>query len=185
MAKTTLPTNFKDDVLNASMNGKRRYLEIPNTDGTVSLEDKTAYTQTGSDFGASQVNEMNRNINESADAGKIIDSLDAITANTQSGYMAGALAVKELNNSLSGIVVKRFNYTSSITINPNNAMSIEFDSIIPSGSTRILGVVGYHTGNTVLSASNINIKNNKVNMAIYNAHSSAASGTPYVDVLFV
>lgn len=100
MAKATLPTNYKDDILNSSMNGKRRYQEIPNSDGTISLEDKTTYDQTGTNFGASQVNEMNRNINESADAGRIIDSLSSVMTNTQQKYIAGALALKEVNNSL-------------------------------------------------------------------------------------
>lgn len=115
MAKATLPTNYKDDILNSSMNGKRRYQEIPNSDGTISLEDKTTYDQTGTNFGASQVNEMNRNINESADAGRIIDSLSSIMTNTQQKYIAGALALKEVNNSLNGVSFKVDPQTGKIT----------------------------------------------------------------------
>ena len=44
MAKQTLPVNFKDDILNSSMGGKRRYNLIQNSNGTVSLEDVTSYT---------------------------------------------------------------------------------------------------------------------------------------------
>ena len=54
MAKQTLPTNFKDDILSSSMGGKRRYNLIQNSDGAYSLEDVTDYTQTGSDFGAGE-----------------------------------------------------------------------------------------------------------------------------------
>ena len=39
MAKNTVPVNFKDDIMNSSMGGKRRYKMINNSDGTVSLED--------------------------------------------------------------------------------------------------------------------------------------------------
>lgn len=97
MAKQQLPTNFKDDVLGSQMGGKRRYRLINNEDGTISFEDVTEYSQTGSDFGSAQMNATNLAVNESADKNKIIDSISDIMANEQSGYIAGALAVKELN----------------------------------------------------------------------------------------
>ena len=100
MAKANLPVNFKDDILKENMNGKRRFNMIQNSDGTVSFEDVTDYTQVGSTFGAAQINATNTAVNNAADASKIIDSLETIKANTQSGYIAGALAVKELNSNL-------------------------------------------------------------------------------------
>ena len=100
MAKSTLPVNFTDDVLNESMSGNRRFKLIYNDDGTVSLEDVTAYDQIGSNFGSKQVNETNEAVNAAADAGKIIDSLATARAVTEEGYMAGALALKELDESL-------------------------------------------------------------------------------------
>ena len=109
MAKNTLPTNYQDDILNASMNGKRRYNLIQNTDETVSLEDVTDYDQVGSNFGAGQINAITTAANESADKNRIIDNLSTIKTNTQSGYMAGALAAKalydEVNGKLGGIVI--------------------------------------------------------------------------------
>lgn len=97
MAKQQLPTNFKDDVLDAQMVGKRRYRVIQNEDGTISLEDVTNYSQIGSNFGAAQTNATNLAVNESFDKNKVIDSLDDIAANESAGYAAGALAVRELN----------------------------------------------------------------------------------------
>ena len=58
-----LKTDYKDDVLNTSKNDKRKYRIINNSDGTISLEDVTVYTQTGSSFGASDVNAITREIN--------------------------------------------------------------------------------------------------------------------------
>ena len=107
MAKSTLPVDFTDDVLNEAMSGKRRYKLIYNDDGTVSLEDVTAYDQIGSDFGSKQVNETNTAVNAAADAGKIIDSLATVRAVTQAGYMAGALALKELDDSLGDVQIKK------------------------------------------------------------------------------
>lgn len=96
MAKQTLPTNYKDDVLATSMGKKRRYNLIQNDDGTISLEDATEYTQVGDNYGAAQLNATNQAVNESVDQAKIIDSLDDISANTQPGMVAGALAVAAL-----------------------------------------------------------------------------------------
>ena len=102
MAKATLPTNYQDDILKSSMNGKRRYTFTDNSDGTKSLEDATQYDKVGSNFGAADMNKTNAAVNAAADASKIIDNLSTIASTTQAGYMAGALAVKELNQNLGG-----------------------------------------------------------------------------------
>lgn len=96
MAKQILPTNFVDDIIAPSMGGKRRYNLIQNSDGTYSLEDITDYTQTGSDFGASQMNQTNQAVNESCDKADVIDSMEDIVANQASGKIAGAKAVAAL-----------------------------------------------------------------------------------------
>ena len=96
MAKATLPTNYKDDVLASSMSGKRRYRKIENADGTISLEDVTDYTQIGSSFGASNINATNTAINAAADASKILTTLDDVLACTQSGYTVDAKVTKAM-----------------------------------------------------------------------------------------
>ena len=100
MAKQVLPVNFKDDILASSMGGKRRYNLIQNDDGTYSLEDVTEYTQTGSDFGAGQINATNQAVNESCDKANVIETMDDIVANQASGMIAGAKAVAELNGNI-------------------------------------------------------------------------------------
>lgn len=110
MAKQTLPTNYKDDVLATSMGKKRRYNLIQNDDGTISLEDATEYTQVGDNYGAAQLNATNQAVNESVDQAKIIDSLDDISANTQSGMVAGALAVAELNGKSGKLIENQIDY---------------------------------------------------------------------------
>ena len=100
MAKQVLPVNFKDDILASSMGGKRRYNLIQNDDGTYSLEDVTDYTQTGSDFGAGQINATNKAVNESCDKANVIDDLDDIVANQADGKIAGAKSVATLNKYL-------------------------------------------------------------------------------------
>lgn len=97
--KMALPTNYKDDVLGDSMGGKRRYRMIENSDGTVSFDDVTEYTQFGSNFGAKQINETNEAVNKSVKNTDIIDTENGIKENAESGKVAGALAVKKIAES--------------------------------------------------------------------------------------
>lgn len=59
---SALKTNFQNDILGSSMNGKRRYREVPNSDGSISLDDVSTYEQIGSDFGAAEMNEIVRTL---------------------------------------------------------------------------------------------------------------------------
>lgn len=118
MAKQTLPTNFKDDILAPSMGGKRRFNLIQNDDGTYSLEDVTDYTQTGSDFGAGQINATNKAVNESCDKADVIDDLDDIVANQANGKIAGAKALATLNADLAEFL-NRCSYSDSGEIETN------------------------------------------------------------------
>ena len=110
MAKITLPTNYRDDILNSSAEGKRKYVMSYNQDGTVSFEDVTVYDQVGSDFGAGDINTANEAINQSFDKNKLIADLDTINALTEEGYAPDALAVKQLNESLVNENNESFNF---------------------------------------------------------------------------
>ena len=59
-----LKTNYKEDILNTAVNTKRKYNMINNSDGTVSFEDVTVYTQLGDTFGAADINNTNSRIEE-------------------------------------------------------------------------------------------------------------------------
>lgn len=54
-----LPTNFKDDIFN----DRRKYKQIVNEDGTISMEDRTEYEQVGDSLGAAILNEAFSHIN--------------------------------------------------------------------------------------------------------------------------
>ena len=58
-----LRTDYKDDILDTSVNEKRKYNLITNSDGTVSLEDVTEYSQVGDSFGGADINRTNEEIN--------------------------------------------------------------------------------------------------------------------------
>lgn len=56
-----LKTTYKDDIMSSS---QRKYAQTNNADGTISLTDKTVYTQTGDTFGANDINAITKNINQ-------------------------------------------------------------------------------------------------------------------------
>lgn len=62
-----LKTNFTDDILAESMNGKRQYNVTENSNGTKSLEDVTDYQSVGSTFSAKNMNETNAAVNQAYD----------------------------------------------------------------------------------------------------------------------
>lgn len=62
-----LKTNFTDDILSESMNGKRQYNVAENSNGTKSLEDVTDYQSVGSTFSAKDMNETNAAVNQAYD----------------------------------------------------------------------------------------------------------------------
>lgn len=62
-----LKTNFTDDILAESMNGKRQYNVTENSNGTKSLEDVTDYQSVGSTFSAKEMNETNAAVNQAYD----------------------------------------------------------------------------------------------------------------------
>lgn len=90
-----LSTDFKDDILDSS-NTDRKYRQITNNDGTMSLQDETTYQQVGSVYGAKEINEEREAINN-VYTNKLV-TLDEIDLVTEEGFFVDALAVKELNS---------------------------------------------------------------------------------------
>lgn len=90
-----LSTDFKDDIL-ASQNSKRKYTQVNNSDGTVSFQDSTAYSQVGSSYGAKEIIEEREAINNIY-ANKLV-TLNEIDLVTEPGFFVDAQVVKELNS---------------------------------------------------------------------------------------
>lgn len=74
MRKLALRTDYKNDILDASMTSRRRYKIINNEDSTVSFVDQTVYTQKGDFLDADDLNSMNETINTLNDAGFVKSS---------------------------------------------------------------------------------------------------------------
>ena len=83
-----LSTDYKDDILDTEINTKRRYRMTTNADGTVSFTDETSYAQTGTQYGAKDVNEERSTINE------IISAINNIVDNIVSEKIEDAFDAK-------------------------------------------------------------------------------------------
>lgn len=151
MSIPNLPVDFKDDIL-ASSNTKRKYQQINNSDGTISLEDKTVYSQTGSEFGASQMNQTNGAINDIYN-NRIVD-LDALDLVTEPGFFVDALAVAELNDNT--IIEQGANHTKyangklecwgrSTTSGSTGGATIDFPVDFIDASYIVLATPSYHS----------------------------------------
>ena len=71
-----LKTNYKDDVFT----GNRKYKQTSNSDGSISLEDTTEYTQEGDIFAAKDINDTNTAVN--ANAASITNLTSKVNTNT-------------------------------------------------------------------------------------------------------
>lgn len=112
-----LPTNYLDDILAASMGGKRRF-RITHEDGSteeVTLEDVSEYEQVGSPFGSGDVNKTNQAVNEKLDSADVVDPALA----TVLGFAADAKltgdSLSELNKKSETIVTDITNGSGKAT----------------------------------------------------------------------
>lgn len=76
MAIGKLPVDYVQDVIDTTVTDKRRYKMITNTDGTMSLDDVTTYVLEGTEFGADDINQTNRTVND------VIDEIEGIENGT-------------------------------------------------------------------------------------------------------
>ena len=183
MAKGTLLTNYVDDILNASMNGKRKYNLIQNDDGTVSLEDVTTYDQIGSDFSSAIVNAICKAVNESADKNKILETLDEVVATTEKGYIPDALALKEVNNSLNTNRVKIKQLSKTIDINANSVANFTFD-FSDIEINQIYGFIPISGGGQPLICSFSSMSTSGVTVFVRNPTDAGMTGRTILGYLF-
>ena len=131
MSIPNLPVDFKDDIL-ASSSTKRKYQQTFNSDGSVSLEDVTEYTQKGSDFGASQVNRTNAAVNNIYD--ERILTLEEAALVTEPGFFVDAQVITELNGNLKVYEIDN-NGNWTVVKRPNKWTELHITAMIPRAST--------------------------------------------------
>lgn len=178
MSIPNLPVDFKDDILNTEVNQKRKYQQTFNSDGSVSLDDVTTYTQQGSEFGALQVNQTNKAINNIYNE-RVLD-LDELELVTEPGFFVDALAVKELNDKLDEkIIVQRYSNRINVSNGQNSYTAINVN--IPDGYT-IIGISTYAIHATTLCGGGAYDSNNNRIVIPFSAHDSVTPETFHVDL---
>lgn len=132
-----LKTTYKDDLLDTSVNEKRKYNMIQNADGTVSFEDVTTYSQIGDSFGAADINATNKKVNEvNSNLSDCIDDICAIKTYSSDEIIVGTWFGKPLY---------RKSYYSTETKPTSGATSIIIDTNINSVNAQLIHSNGFFT----------------------------------------
>lgn len=133
MAIQKLPVNFQDDIIDTSINEKRKYLIEDNTDGTKSLDDVTVYLKIGDYFGSEQINKTNQTINELIDSTSMIDNTPDSTKRVSYAERAGtaqtaqsANQAETANKALTAINAEKSEKAEKLT-NGRNINGVAFD----------------------------------------------------------
>lgn len=135
-----LKTDYKNDVLDTSKNTKRKYQQTTNSDGTISLDDVTVYSQEGSLLGANDINAITTRLNQLT-ANDGLDFRFATDGEGNYGYLKAddsfapfKSKLKKLTTfSSSESITERGTYTKSFTYNCNslsNADKLTVDDFV-------------------------------------------------------
>lgn len=133
-----LPTNYLDDILAQSMNGKRKF-RITRPDGTfedVIIEDISEYSQTGSTFGAGDINRTNQAVNEKFDSEDVVDPM----LTTEPGFAADAYKTKLQFDELNKNIIRK---SIAVTLKANTTRGVLefFNNEIPIGYIMISALI--------------------------------------------
>lgn len=77
-----------------------------------------------------------------------------------------------------------------VSVNTNSTQGVIIPLTIPDGCTKPIGIVGFFSGNTVVSVAQAHLVENEsgsyeAHMSLYNCYDGTATCSPYVSVLFV
>lgn len=163
-----LKTDYKDDVLDVSVNEKRKWIITENGDGTVTIEDATTYSQTGDIFGSADLNAITLAVNEcfqSVSNGKTL--------------LASAITDKRVATDATATFAKMAENISKIVLGSGNATKTD----VLSGKTftnddgiEYVGSMTNNAGSAKSATGSLDATNKRVQLAVpANAYYSTAS----------
>lgn len=167
MAVLDLRVDYKDDILDSSVNTKRKYNIIENEDGTKSLEDVSVYTQNGDSFGAADINKTNQAVLDLNSSLRKYNStlIQTITSPTDIDYNLDC----DISDYDKIVVVIKGSYTTHCVLDVNimNALGgrLTVPFCVPYGSSIGLKVILSLTKNNIgfwEYSQNINVTDAKI-----------------------
>lgn len=136
MAITKLPTNFKDDILDTSVNEHRKYqlTAVSGEEDTFQFEDVSTYIQTGTEFNAEKANATNTAVNavidlaeeNASDIEEILDGTQSVGRAVLANNATQAVKLKTARN-INGV---SFDGTGNIQIYDDTKVSTNKDFIL-------------------------------------------------------
>lgn len=148
MAITKLATNFVDDIIDTSVNEHRKYrmTAVSGETDTYELEDTTTYTQQGTPYNASVVNNTNGTINavidlSEANADDLAGFLDGTVPIARAGSAGTATTAGTANSATTATSAGKlttarningvaFDGSNNITVYDNTKVSLDADFIL-------------------------------------------------------
>lgn len=113
-----LKTNYKDDILNVNENTERHYQMVNNSDGTVSLNDVTQYTQVGDTFGAKDINATNLAVNQLIENIGNISVVQNLDSDATDKVPSVSAVKNEFTNKLGGCWIDFTDADGNVTTEP-------------------------------------------------------------------
>lgn len=165
-----LRTDYKDDLLDTSVNTQRKYRQVDNGDGTVSFVDETVYAQNGDTFGASEVNQIHAAVN------LVNDSLSVDTTNLSEDFSLKGLLQKLAEKYFPAIryFLKNGHFSNIGSISTGGVISYSLETNALKVSTKAPTTEGAEANGGTLSIPLDGLENyNKLSVT---AHASADSG---------
>lgn len=118
----TLKTNYKDYQFQEGET-LRKYRQISNNDGTISLEDVTSYQQEGDRFSASDINSTNAKVNE---LDQDVSGLQTDVSTLQSNTSTLQTSVSNINTRLNGLTFVTLTQTEYDALSTKDNNTIYF-----------------------------------------------------------
>lgn len=182
-----LPTNYKDPILDTSVNPKKLFKlvnQATQEEMTVTIEDITTYLQIASTIGAGAFNLQNQEINSKLTASTLVGTLTEVLALTAPGSVADALVLKEMNTNFQDGCSK---IASAITANgvttASNAspttMATNISNIRSGGTATAAQILSGYSAISKKATVNGSMPNRGAWIAGLNATTSSSVAIPY------
>lgn len=155
-----MKTDWKDDVFE-----QRKYKMTNNSDGTVSLEDATEYSQTGDAFGAKELNEIGEEVNaltnEVAEAKKSVSD--------GKNLIAAAITLKKVATAATDTFATMAANIAKITLGSGNAVAsdvLKGKTFTNDDGVEYTGTLEDKSGTTQMGTVSLDTANSRVQIAI-------------------